>query len=96
MSQHYLESMAEREKVSLGDLKPPGVPETPIQLPRLMNTSEVARFLRLGRSSTYELIRQGAIPHIRLGRLIRVSRDQLIAWVEAESFKNNSGESDDV
>lgn len=45
----------------------------------VLTVSETARLLRLGRTQTYELIRSGAIPSIRLGRAIRIPRHQLAA-----------------
>ena len=48
-------------------------------LPPVLTVDEVAAFLRTGRSATYEAVRVGQIPSIRVGRKIRVSRDQLLA-----------------
>lgn len=45
----------------------------------VFTVSETARLLRLGRTQTYEMIRSGAIPSIRLGRAIRIPRHQLAA-----------------
>lgn len=51
------------------------------ELPAFLTVPEAARVLRLKRSTAYELVRQGAIPSIRLGRQIRVPRDRLLAWL---------------
>ena len=50
-------------------------------LPPVLTVAETARLLRLGRSKTYEALRQGVIPHVRVGKLIRVPRDPLLAWL---------------
>jgi excisionase family DNA binding protein len=42
--------------------------------PLLLTVEEAAALLRIGRNTAYELIAQGALPHVRLGRLIRVPR----------------------
>jgi excisionase family DNA binding protein len=51
-------------------------------LPPVLTVAETAAFLRIGRSACYELVRTGAIPSVRLGRLIRIPRDALMAWLE--------------
>lgn len=45
--------------------------------PEYYTVPEVAEILRLKRSHTYKLIRQGVIPSVRLGRFIRVPADKL-------------------
>lgn len=47
------------------------------QLPDWITVEELARFLRIGRSCAYELVRSGKIPSRRFGRLIRVNRASL-------------------
>ncbi|HUF54281.1 MAG TPA: helix-turn-helix domain-containing protein [Dehalococcoidia bacterium] len=62
-------------------------------LPALLTVDEVARILRVGRGTCYELIRQGQIPYLRLGRLIRVPRHALMAWLgeDPESVERSAG-----
>ncbi len=43
---------------------------------------ELQRWLRLGRSKTYELIQSGEIPSYRIGRTLRVKRQDVEAWLE--------------
>ena len=45
-----------------------------------LTPAEVRKFLRVSRSRIYEMIEQGEIPSIKLGRLIRIPRDQLLEW----------------
>lgn len=59
-------------------------------LPRIMTVEETARFLRLGRTTTYELCRQNLIPHLRLGHQIRISRDTLLAWLESGGLQEDT------
>jgi excisionase family DNA binding protein len=47
-----------------------------------LTTSEVARILKVKPSRVQELIRQGILPHFRLGRQIRIDRLQLHHFVE--------------
>ncbi len=41
-------------------------------------------FLRIGRSRAYELVADGEIPSIKIGRSIRVSRKELERWLEGQ------------
>jgi excisionase family DNA binding protein len=51
---------------------------TPVaQLPEYLSIAEVATYLGIGRGLCYELARQGELPSIKLGRLLRVRRDAL-------------------
>lgn len=50
----------------------------------LLKPAEVAERLRIGRSLVYELITQGEIPSIRLGRCIRVPVAALNEWIESK------------
>jgi excisionase family DNA binding protein len=43
---------------------------------------ELQRWLRLGRSKTYELIRTGEVPSYRLGRIVRIRRQDVETWLE--------------
>ena len=50
--------------------------------PLLLTVKDLEAELQLGRTRTYELVRSGAIPVIRIGRAVRVPRDALRRWVE--------------
>lgn len=52
-------------------------------LPAVLTVAECIRFLRIGRTVGYALIQSGAIPSIRLGRLIRIPRAALLEWLES-------------
>ncbi|MGB9791893.1 MAG: helix-turn-helix domain-containing protein [Thermacetogeniaceae bacterium] len=45
--------------------------------PVFLTVPEVAKILRLKRSTAYEYVRQGIIPSVRIGRFIRVRRDAI-------------------
>lgn len=47
------------------------------QLPDWITVEELARYLRIGLSCAYELVRSGEIPSRRFGRLIRINRSSL-------------------
>jgi excisionase family DNA binding protein len=47
-----------------------------------LTTDEVGTILKVNPSRVQELIRQGILPHFRLGRQIRVDRRQLQHFIE--------------
>jgi excisionase family DNA binding protein len=51
----------------------------------LLTVREVEVALQLGRTRTYELLRSGQLPMLRVGRLIRVSRVALEEWIERQT-----------
>lgn len=50
----------------------------------LLTVRDVEAELQLGRTRTYELLRSGEIPVIRIGRVLRVPRDALHRWIDAK------------
>lgn len=51
----------------------------------MMKVAEAAAYLRISRDLAYELIKTGELPHVRLGRVIRVPRFGLEQWIARES-----------
>ncbi len=47
---------------------------------------ELQRWLKLGRSKTYELIQSGEIPSYRIGRILRIRRQDVEAWLEQNKY----------
>ena len=52
---------------------------------RLLTVQEAAELLRISPNTCYELIRQGRIPHIRLGMRILIPRHGLEQWIAREA-----------
>ena len=50
-------------------------------LPRLLTASELADQIGISKFRLYELCREGAIPHIRLGRSVRFDPHTVLAWL---------------
>ena len=50
-------------------------------LPLLLRVPDFMALTGCGRTATYELIRSGTIPHIRLGRAIRIPKNRLAAML---------------
>ncbi|MGH3085690.1 MAG: helix-turn-helix domain-containing protein [Rubrobacteraceae bacterium] len=47
-----------------------------------LKVPEVAEMLQIARSRAYELVGEGEIPSVRIGRSVRVSRRELEKWLE--------------
>lgn len=50
----------------------------------LMDVQEVAAFLNVSRSMVYKLAEQGALPAVRIGRLVRFRRRDAAAFVQQD------------
>ena len=51
-------------------------------LPLLLTVGEMASVLRIGRNSAYQLVKDGNIPSIHVGRSIRIPRNALVQFME--------------
>jgi excisionase family DNA binding protein len=49
----------------------------------VLDVPAVARLLTVGRNTVYALVARNAIPHRRIGRLIRFHRDALMRWLNS-------------
>jgi excisionase family DNA binding protein len=47
----------------------------------LLRPEDVQSILRIGRSKVYEMIAHGELPVVRIGRAVRIPRDELERWV---------------
>jgi len=50
----------------------------------LLRPDEVARMLGVRRSSVYEYVRTGRLPHVRVGRHVRFLREDLEDWIRRQ------------
>jgi excisionase family DNA binding protein len=58
--------------------------QTPVEdLPQLLSVEELCAWLGIGRSLGYELVRTQAVHAVRLGRLVRIPRTEVIALTES-------------
>ena len=51
-------------------------------LPLLLTVSDLASVLRIGRNAAYQLVKDGSIQSIRVGRNIRIPRNALAQFLE--------------
>ncbi len=54
-------------------------------LPLSLTVKEVSQILRIGLTSTYDLVRCGAIRSLRVGHQIRVPRQAVEEYLQAQS-----------
>jgi excisionase family DNA binding protein len=61
--------------------------------PTIMTVHEVAEYLRMSESKVYRLVKESAIPVMRIGKTWRFRRDRLDDWLDdcAESSRKNEG-----
>lgn len=55
----------------------------------LLKVEDVARLLGVSKPHAYNLVARGEIPSVRIGRSLRVRRDQLLAWLDATGSERN-------
>lgn len=80
------------EKALLSRTTPPIIAPVPtsatgsaVREPMLLTVRDVEAELQLGRTRTYELLRSGELPVIRLGRALRVPRHALRRWIDSQT-----------
>ena len=54
----------------------------PVLEDTIMTIPEVASYLKVSKSKMYYLVSRKQIPHIRLGRNVRVRKTDLLRWLD--------------
>ena len=49
----------------------------------LYTVPEIRAMLKIGKSRAYQLVQSGEIPHVRIGKLLRVRADDLERYLES-------------
>ncbi len=52
----------------------------------ILTIPEVARYLRLSKSKIYYLIQRKEIPHIRIGKNVRIKESDLEKWLDKNKY----------
>jgi excisionase family DNA binding protein len=55
-----------------------------IAIEHLMTAREVAEVTRLARSTIYQLVHDGRIPHLKLGEAVRFRPSDVQAWLDSQ------------
>ncbi len=61
--------------------------ETKAEQKEWFTTDELVRWLGLGRTKTYEMLRSGEIPSYKIGRSWRIRRSDVEAWLERNRYR---------
>ncbi len=51
-----------------------------------LKVPEVAQVLRIARSRAYEMVADGTIPAVKIGRSVRVPRKELERWLKEQRY----------
>lgn len=57
--------------------------------PLLLDAKQAARMLSIGHRKLWALTNSGQIPHVRIGRSVRYSIDDLKCWIESKKGVKN-------
>lgn len=52
-------------------------------IPLLLTVHDLASLLRIGRNAAYQLVKDGTVRSIRVGRSIRIPREALLQFLES-------------
>jgi excisionase family DNA binding protein len=55
------------------------------ELPEILTMRQVQEFLGLSKPKTYELAHMAGFPVIRFGRVLLVSRESLLSWLDKQA-----------
>jgi excisionase family DNA binding protein len=55
----------------------------------LLKAKEVAEILKISRAMAYTLMQRGEIPTVRIGKARRVRPEDLIKYIESNTYKMN-------
>ena len=55
-----------------------------------LTVREAAEVLRISKSKAYELVSSGELPHVRFGKVVRISRAGLLQWLEMKERESVS------
>ncbi|HDN85864.1 MAG: hypothetical protein DRP68_04830 [Candidatus Omnitrophota bacterium] len=58
-------------------------------VPRLMSVEELAHYLGLKRQTIYNWLHQGKISGIKIGKVWRFNRKEILRWLKEQKNKNN-------
>ena len=50
----------------------------------IMTVPEVAKYLKLSKAKVYYLVQRKRIPHVRIGRNVRIRECDLMIWLNAQ------------
>jgi excisionase family DNA binding protein len=55
-----------------------------------ISLNELQQILGIGRTKAYDLVTSDDLPAVRIGRIIRISKQDLTGWLERQKYQNVS------
>lgn len=52
---------------------------------RIMTVPAVAEYLKMSKAKIYMLIQKKKLPHIKIGKNVRVKESDLVAWLDKQT-----------
>ncbi len=86
------EALLAYDQTLLPEEDPPSKRSADVQVLRLMSIDEVCGALGMGKSWTYRKLKSGEIPSVKLGRSIKVKREDLEEYLESHRYRPNEEE----
>ena len=59
--------------------------------PWLLDSREVSRLLGIGRTKVFQMMARTELPVVRVGRCVRVPREALCVWIDANTAHPTDG-----
>ena len=53
-----------------------------------ISLNELQEILSIGRTKAYDLVTSGDLPAVRIGRIIRISKQDLTNWLGQQKYQN--------
>ena len=53
------------------------------ELPVMLTVQDVAAFLRISKNTAYNFVNSGVIPSVKVGRQVRVYREDIIRYIKS-------------
>ena len=54
------------------------------QLEPILTVSETAAYLKLSKSKVYLMVQRNQIPHLKMGKSVRIRKCDLLEWIEKQ------------
>ena len=51
----------------------------------ILTVTEAAEYMKLSKSKVYQLIQMGKMPHLRIGRNVRIKQSEMVKWLEKQA-----------
>jgi excisionase family DNA binding protein len=57
---------------------------------KFISLNDLQEILGIGRTKAYDLVTSSDLPAVRIGRIIRISKQDLTDWLERQKYQNVS------